>query len=296
MIRRLSLWMFRESCFVCFLFPLLFYDFLYSGVGRVWKLHGNMTQQARRQAFQGFAKGGAGVLLCTDIAARGLDLPAVDLVVQFDPPEQLSDYIHRVGRTARMGSKGSAVLFLFPHQKEYLRVLQGFGLNPSPISPSQILSALAQGLDPARLKEAMDSIQNFEKTRNFGTHIRGMYDRPGSLLMKHIEFIVMADHDLKHSAVEAFQSFTSAYCTYPKALKSIFHAKLLHLGQTATAFGLSEPPSRLVRPEILVFSSFAFFRNACRSLYAHSVVVCLFSFCNFRIFSHSRQARRRRSM
>jgi ATP-dependent RNA helicase DDX10/DBP4 len=56
------------------------------------------------------------VLFCTDIASRGIDFPAVDWVIQFDCPEDINTYIHRVGRTARYKSKGNALLFLLPSE------------------------------------------------------------------------------------------------------------------------------------------------------------------------------------
>jgi ATP-dependent RNA helicase DDX10/DBP4 len=55
-------------------------------------------------------------LLCTDIAARGVDFPAVDWVVQVDIPEDVSTYVHRVGRTARYKAKGNALMFLMPSE------------------------------------------------------------------------------------------------------------------------------------------------------------------------------------
>jgi ATP-dependent RNA helicase DDX18/HAS1 len=65
-----------------------------------------------------------GVLLCTDVAARGLDIPQVDWIVQFDPPLDIKEYIHRVGRTCRgYESKGKALLFLLPEEESYLKHL-----------------------------------------------------------------------------------------------------------------------------------------------------------------------------
>lgn len=58
------------------------------------------------------------------MTARGIDVPAVDLVVQFSPPHIIADYVHRVGRTARAGRKGEAILFLAPNETEFIRVLE----------------------------------------------------------------------------------------------------------------------------------------------------------------------------
>ena len=62
-------------------------------------------------------------------AARGLDLPAVDYILQYDAPEDTADYIHRVGRTARMGRKGQAMLFLTSEEMEYLTILKDKGVS-----------------------------------------------------------------------------------------------------------------------------------------------------------------------
>ena len=58
------------------------------------------------------------------MTARGIDVPMVDLVVQFSPPQKISDYVHRVGRTARAGRSGRAVLFLAPNESEFIRILE----------------------------------------------------------------------------------------------------------------------------------------------------------------------------
>jgi len=63
-------------------------------------------------------------LLCTDVAARGLDIPKVDWIIQFDPPDDPRDYIHRVGRTARAGKAGKSLLFLLPSELGFLRFLK----------------------------------------------------------------------------------------------------------------------------------------------------------------------------
>lgn len=63
------------------------------------------------------------ILLCTDIAARGVDFPAVDWVLQVDIPEDVSTYVHRVGRTARYKAKGNALMFLCPSEQALITKL-----------------------------------------------------------------------------------------------------------------------------------------------------------------------------
>ena len=92
---------------------------------KVMDIHGKQKQQKRSSTFFEFSEASAGTLLCTDVAARGLDIPAVDWIVQFDPPDDPKEYIHRVGRTARgTEGKGKALLFLMPEELGFLRYLK----------------------------------------------------------------------------------------------------------------------------------------------------------------------------
>lgn len=95
----------------------------------------------RLQTFRSFSAAKVGVLLCTDVAARGLDLPAVDWILQYDPPNETAEYVHRVGRTARKGMKGSALLFLLPSERGYLDNLRAHRLEPLPLSLQSTLTA-----------------------------------------------------------------------------------------------------------------------------------------------------------
>jgi ATP-dependent RNA helicase DDX18/HAS1 len=90
----------------------------------VLDLHGKQKQTKRTNTFFEFLNAESGILLCTDVAARGLDIPAVDWIVQFDPPDDPREYIHRVGRTARAGGRGKALLFLLPSELGFLRYLK----------------------------------------------------------------------------------------------------------------------------------------------------------------------------
>ncbi|KAM1162532.1 hypothetical protein ACFX13_001585 [Malus domestica] len=87
-------------------------------------LHGKMKQAARDKALASFTSLSSGVLLCTDVAARGLDIPGVDCIVQYDTPQDPNVFVHRVGRTARMGRQGSAIVFLLPKEEAYVEFLR----------------------------------------------------------------------------------------------------------------------------------------------------------------------------
>ncbi len=72
-------------------------------------IHGGMRQKERDTVMQGFRKGRPNLLVATNVAARGLDIPAIDCVINFDVPEKVEEYVHRIGRTSRMGRPGTAI-------------------------------------------------------------------------------------------------------------------------------------------------------------------------------------------
>ena len=81
-------------------------------------LHGKQKQPTRLSIFQRFSTSKSALLICTDVAARGLDFPSVDWVIQLDCPDDVDTYIHRVGRTARYQSEGKALCILCPSEEE----------------------------------------------------------------------------------------------------------------------------------------------------------------------------------
>jgi len=106
--------------------------------GNVWTLHGKMAPKRRTLTFEAFAQAGAGVLVCTDVAARGIDLPDVDWIVQVDCPKEPDFFVHRVGRTARAGRPGRALLLVQPKEEAYVEYLhsQRVPLEPLALAPA----------------------------------------------------------------------------------------------------------------------------------------------------------------
>ncbi len=88
---------------------------------RTGLIHGGRTQSQREAALEGFRTGREPVLVATDVAARGLDIQGITHVVNYDVPPSATDYIHRVGRTARVESKGDAITLVSPHEENDLR-------------------------------------------------------------------------------------------------------------------------------------------------------------------------------
>lgn len=180
-------------------------------------------QAARTAAFVAFNHARHGVLLCTDVAARGLDFPAVSHIVQYDPPGSPAEYVHRVGRTARAGAGGHAVLVLQPHETCYVDALSAAGVGP--LQPL-VLESLLDGLLPRGVQGRVI------KGRTLESH-EGAFR-----LQARVMEAVSGDPALKALATDAFRSFVRAYATHPAGVRHIFDKRQLHLGHVAHAFGL----------------------------------------------------------
>ncbi len=98
-------------------------------------IHGNLTQHARKRALDDFTSGHARVLVATDVAARGIHVDDVDLVVHYDPPADHKDYLHRSGRTARAGASGTVLSFVTSDQvRDHQRLRERAGVEASALS------------------------------------------------------------------------------------------------------------------------------------------------------------------
>ncbi len=86
-------------------------------------IHGNKSQSQRLKALAEFKSGKARVLVATDVAARGLDIPLLPLVINFDLPMVAEDYVHRIGRTGRAGASGEAISLVSPDEGNLLRAI-----------------------------------------------------------------------------------------------------------------------------------------------------------------------------
>ncbi|WP_462417867.1 DEAD/DEAH box helicase [Kytococcus sp. Marseille-QA3725] len=97
-------------------------------------LHGGLNQAQRNRVLAAFKDGGLPVLVATDVAARGIHVDDVSLVLQVDPPADHKDYLHRAGRTARAGGQGVVVTLALPHQKKSVqRLMDSAGVDASPV-------------------------------------------------------------------------------------------------------------------------------------------------------------------
>lgn len=99
------------------------------------ELHSNRSLAQRRDALEGFKSGKYRVLIATDIAARGIDVKGIELVLNYDLPSQSEDYVHRIGRTARAGAEGHAISFALPEEQGGIRAIERLIRKQLRISP-----------------------------------------------------------------------------------------------------------------------------------------------------------------
>ena len=136
-------------------------------------LHGKLDQPKRLGALRAFKSGDAKVLVATDVAARGLDIPTVDLVLNYDIPSHGKEYVHRVGRTARAGRKGRAVAFVTQYDVELYQRLEhllGRRLPKADVDEDRALAFLDRVTEASRTAQRQmnddDSLKKRRKKRD----------------------------------------------------------------------------------------------------------------------------------
>ena len=117
-------------------------------------IHGDLRQIKREKVLMKFRKNQFQILVATDVAARGLDIPLIEHVINYDIPQNPEDYIHRIGRTARAGAKGSALTFLTPADKKNWYLIEKL-LNPNAEPPKRQTDS--------RRKKVKKSLKKFHK-------------------------------------------------------------------------------------------------------------------------------------
>lgn len=236
------------------------------------KLHGSLTQQARTATLRSFSNAkDPAVLITTDISSRGLDVPSVELVIEYDPAFAVADHVHRIGRTARAGRPGKAALFLLPGCEEgYINMLP----TTPPATAQSYETVLQRGLATAVQMPTIpgrdDGDGDDAPPQKQSPHARA------EALQLHIEQRVLASEAPRPAAAggkggkrkqqqapapaprpsgaggssavlidaarQAFRSHIRAYATHVKDERHVFDMQQLHLGHIAKSYGLREAP------------------------------------------------------
>jgi len=124
------------------------------------EIHSNRSLAQRREALDGFKSGKYRVLVATDIAARGIDVTGIELVLNYDIPDKAEDYVHRIGRTARAGQPGHAISFAEPDQGGDVSAIEKFARVNLPISklpelpPARFLPPVSRDEDNSRFSKS----------------------------------------------------------------------------------------------------------------------------------------------
>ncbi|KAI9498245.1 P-loop containing nucleoside triphosphate hydrolase protein [Zychaea mexicana] len=203
---------------------------------QVFSLHGQMDTKRRTATYTSFTQlppAAPAVLLCTDVASRGLDIPDVDYVVQVDPPQDPKAFAHRAGRAARAGRQGRATVFLCRGREEvYVDFLK---LRKVPMVRAQYRLAdnttvdnKHTEVDPESGEEKIVSERVDQDDSNVDTFIQSLRK------------IVKVDRDMHDRGMKAFVSWVRSYSKHEASY--IFRIKDQDLGRVATGYGLLKLP------------------------------------------------------
>ena len=211
----------------------------------IYRLHGSLPQPVRKSTLQAFSQSAdPAILLCTDVASRGLDLPNIDLVIEYDPPFSTDDHLHRIGRTARAGKAGRAECFLMPGSEEgYVEVLKE-GVAGGKLTGHDAEAILKKGfaIDKGAKTQKADN-----NAKNNAEEIPKNWEEAATEYQLDVERWVINDGRAGEMARKAYVSHVRAYATHVFHEREMFDVKSLHLGHLAKAFALRERPGKMGR-------------------------------------------------
>ncbi|ROT41893.1 ATP-dependent RNA helicase DBP7 [Sodiomyces alkalinus F11] len=207
------------------------------------RLHGSLPQPVRTATLGAYSQcSDSCILITTDISSRGLDVPSVELVIEYDPAFSSDDHLHRIGRTARAGRPGKAVLFLQPGCEEgYVEHLASrAGASHKAESYEGVLHKGLSLHMPFPVAHT-DAKPIAEDSRSFSQRAEA--------LQLHLEQRLLSPggKSLLEAARKAFRSHVRAYATHVKEERKFFDMQELHLGHLAKSYALREAPTGVGR-------------------------------------------------
>ncbi|CAG8534292.1 11972_t:CDS:2 [Dentiscutata erythropus] len=197
----------------------------------IYSLHGKMDAKRRTATYRAFLNlppTSLALLLCTDVAARGLDVPDVDFVIQMDPPQDPKVFAHRCGRTARAGKKGKALVLLGHGREEvYVDFLK---IRKIPLKRLAYILPGDKEFSTNYLSINDDDLIAQDP----------VFDDDNEVLLEQIRKIVLTDRDLHDKGTKAFVSYVRSYSKHEA--NYIFRLRDLDLGKVAKGYCLLKLP------------------------------------------------------
>lgn len=173
-------------------------------------LHGKLVQKRREKTMKRFREGTGGVLFCTDVAARGLDVDDIQWVIQMDAPQDPSQFVHRVGRSGRAGRKGSSLVFLTEKEESYVEFLANRKVTLTELPDSERCTKAVQQNDSCSTKE-----NDGTSTTATAASTTTSDDVKDSTMIEDclpkIRQLVLKDRDILEKGTKAFTSYIRAY-------------------------------------------------------------------------------------
>lgn len=202
-------------------------------------LHGKQAPSLRQKNFKRFVNLGSGtpsVLFTTDLAARGLDVPDIDFIIQIDPPQDPSAFLHRCGRAGRAGRPGKAVVFLNRggREEEYVAFL---AVKRTFMAPIPRLDATYEPIEASNIATEKDD----DKDDSVSSPGQRKIDADAQAINDRMRALVRKDRDLYERGMRAFVSYVRFYSKHQAAY--IFRLADLDLAGAAASYGLLRLPS-----------------------------------------------------
>jgi ATP-dependent RNA helicase DDX31/DBP7 len=214
---------------------------------KTYKLHGKMKHDERKIVFNEFNEDNSGILIATDVAARGLDFKNVKWVIHYDINPDIKEYINRIGRTARIDNVGSSIIFLMHNERKLLdSCFKPIKNHLIEIKNSEILISFIKNINKNILKNKINDEDN--KRNNITLEDNDIIDENEiyrkkylfaiSPILKCIKNFIFKDKNNLILARKAFKSKIRSYVTFLKFAKDVFNVKALNLTRMSRSFGL----------------------------------------------------------
>ena len=214
---------------------------------KTYKLHGKMRHDERKIVFNEFNEDNSGILIATDVAARGLDFKNVNWVIHYDINPDIKEYINRIGRTARIDNIGSSIIFLMQNERKLLdSCFKPIKNHLNEIKNSDILISFIKNINKNILKNKINDEDNRKNNVTLEDSdiideneiYRKKYLFAISPILRCIKNFIFKDKNNLIMARKAFKSEVRSYVTFLKYAKDVFNVKALNLTRMSRSFGL----------------------------------------------------------